>query len=114
MRPTSGLVAIVTGGSSGAGREIARSLAGQGHAIVVVYLDDQRSVEATVDAILAARGTAVAIRADVTDELDVERVFTESVAAFGEVDVLVHTTTDDPSVLYRYATRHAGPGRTGR
>jgi 3-oxoacyl-[acyl-carrier protein] reductase len=110
MRPTSGLVAIVTGGSSGAGREVARSLAGQGHAIVLLYLDDQRGVEAAIDAILAARGTAVALRADVTDELDVERVFAESVAAFGEVDVLVHTANEDPSVLYRYAARHVGPG----
>jgi NAD(P)-dependent dehydrogenase (short-subunit alcohol dehydrogenase family) len=105
MCPTSGPVAIVTGGSSGVGGALARSLAGQGYAIVVVYLDDQRAAEAAVDEILGARGAAVAIRADVTDELDVERVFTESIAAFGGVDVLVHTTPDDPSVLSRDAAR---------
>src|SRR5689334_18919588 len=40
-------VAIVTGGSVGAGREIARGLASWGWAIVVVYLEQQRRTEAT-------------------------------------------------------------------
>jgi 3-oxoacyl-[acyl-carrier protein] reductase len=105
MCPTSGPVAIVTGGSSEVGGELARSLAAQGYAIVVVYIDDQRAVEATVEEILAAQGAAVAVRADVTDELDVERVFEESVAAFGGADVVVHTTPEDPAVLARYAAR---------
>jgi len=105
MSLTSEPVAIVTGGSPGLGGELARSLAGQGYAVVVVYLDDQRAVEALIDEIFAANGAAVAVRADVTDELDVERLFAETVDAFGGVDVIVHTTTEDPAVLACYAAR---------
>ena len=87
------VVAIVTGGSSGAGREVARGLASWGWAIVVVYLEHQRTAEATVAEILAAEGKVVAVRADLADELDVQRLFAESTAAFAGVDVVVHTTT---------------------
>ena len=54
-----GRVAIVTGGSRGVGRVIVRSLASRGHAVVVNYLHDQRTAEATVDAVLADNGAAV-------------------------------------------------------
>ena len=84
-------VAIVTGGSGGTARDVARSLAARGYAVVVVYMRDRSEAEATVDEILAANGTALAVRADVTDELDVERLFEETTAAFGRVDVVVHT-----------------------
>jgi 3-oxoacyl-[acyl-carrier protein] reductase len=99
-------VAIVTGGSFGAGREIACALAGWGWAIVVVYLEHQRTAEETVAEILAAEGTIVAVRADLADDLDVQRLFAESSAAFGGVDVVVHTTTNSPSFLYQHAARH--------
>jgi NAD(P)-dependent dehydrogenase (short-subunit alcohol dehydrogenase family) len=46
--PSRKAVAIVTGGSSETGREVARALAGWGWAIVVVYLEHQPTVEATV------------------------------------------------------------------
>jgi len=99
------VVAIVTGGSVGAGREIAYGLAGWGWAIVVVYLGHQPTAEAAVGEILAADGKVVAVRADLGDDLDVERLFAESSAAFGGVDVVVHTTTDSASLLYQQAAR---------
>ena len=98
-------VAIVTGGSSRTGREVARTLAGWGWAIVVVYLQDARRAEKTVAQILAADGRTVAVRADLADDLDVERLFAESIAAFGGIDVVVHTTTDSGSLLYQAAAR---------
>ena len=76
-------VAIVTGGSSGAGRELAGTLARQGFSVVVAYLGDPREADAVVDEILAAGATALAVRADVADQLDVERLFDETVTAFG-------------------------------
>jgi short chain dehydrogenase len=98
-------VAIVTSGSAGTGREVARELATWGWAIVVVYLEDQPRAEATASEILAADGTAVTVRADLADDLDVARLFAESIAVFGGVDVLVHTTTDPSSLLYHHAAR---------
>jgi len=103
-------VAIVTGGSCGAGREIARTLARRGYAVVVVYLRDQGEAEAAVEEILAAHGTALAVRADVTDELDVERLFTETAAAFGAVDVVVHAARGGSSVVNQHAARQLRHG----
>jgi 3-oxoacyl-[acyl-carrier protein] reductase len=86
----SGRVAIVTGGSRGVGRATIRLLAARGYAVVVNYLHDRRAAESTVEAILAENSDAVAIRADVADDLDVERLFAETIAVFGGIDVVVH------------------------
>ena len=85
-----GRVAIVTGGSRGVGRATIRMLAARGYAVVVNYLHDRRAAELTVEAILAGNSEAVAIRADVADDLDVERLFAETIAVFGGIDVMVH------------------------
>jgi 3-oxoacyl-[acyl-carrier protein] reductase len=83
-------VAIVTGGSRGVGCEIARNLAARGYAVVIGYASDHPAAEAAIEEILAAHGTALAVRADVADELDVERMFDETTEAFGGVDVVIH------------------------
>ena len=85
-----GGVAIVTGGSRGVGRATVRLLAARGYAVVVNYLHDRRAAESTVEAILADNSDAVAIRADVADDLDVQRLFAETIAVFGGIDVVVH------------------------
>jgi 3-oxoacyl-[acyl-carrier protein] reductase len=81
---------IVTGGSRGIGRAVARKLASQGYAVVVNYLRDQADARSAVDEILAANGVAVCVRGDVADEIDVERLFCETTEAFGGVDAVVH------------------------
>jgi len=88
--PPAGRVAIVTGGSRGVGRAAIRLLAARGYAVVVNYLHDQRAAESTVEAILTDKGAAVAVRADVADDLDVQRLFAETITAFGGIDVVVH------------------------
>lgn len=107
--PSREVVAVVTGGSVGAGREVARGLASWGWAIVVIYLEHQPTAEATVAEILAAGGRTVAVRADLADDLDVQRLFAESTAAFAGVDVIVHTTTDSAALLYQHAAQHVRP-----
>jgi 3-oxoacyl-[acyl-carrier protein] reductase len=104
-----GAVAIVTGGSHRIGGQISRGLAGWGWAIVLVYLEQQPAAEATVAEIIAAEGSIVAVRADLADDLDVKRLFAESTAAFGGVDVVVHTTTNSAAVFYEHAARHLRP-----
>jgi NAD(P)-dependent dehydrogenase (short-subunit alcohol dehydrogenase family) len=102
-------VAIVTGGSFRSGREVARGLAGWGWAIVLVYLEHQPTAEATVAEVLDAEGRIVAVRADLADDLDVQRLFAESTAAFAGVDVVAHTTTERADLLYRRAAQHVRP-----
>jgi 3-oxoacyl-[acyl-carrier protein] reductase len=106
----SAVVAVVTGGSHGVGREMAGRLASLGFAVVVVYLRDQGEAEATVEEILAAHGIALAVRADLTDELDVERLFNETAAAFGGVDVVVHTARRGYSVVNQRAAQQLRSG----
>ena len=101
-------VAIVIGGSRGAGRAVARSLGDRGYAVVIGYLHDPGHAEAGVDEILARGGAAVSIRADVTDELDVERLFGETIAAFGRVDVVVHAAPVALSEILAFLIAHPG------
>ncbi len=98
-----GRVVIVTGGSRGIGREVTRKLASLGYAVVVDYARNQGAADAAVAEVLAADGTALAVRADVADELDVARMFTEATEAFGGVDVVVHAARPviPPSVADR-------------
>jgi 3-oxoacyl-[acyl-carrier protein] reductase len=103
-------VVIVTGGSYGAGGEIARALASRGYAVIVVYLQDQAEAEAAIEKILAANGVALAVRADITDEVDVERLFNETKAAFGVVDAVVHTVVRGASVVNKEAARQLRRG----
>lgn len=110
ITPAAEPVAVVTGASCAIGREVGRRLASRSYAIVLVYLDDQRRAEAAVEEVLGLRGAAVTVRADLSDELDVERLFSEAIAAFGGVDVVVHTTVREAAVLYRHAARHLRRG----
>jgi hypothetical protein len=103
-------VAIIAGGTTRPARDIARGLATWGWPIVVVYLEDQARAEATIAEIIAAGGTAVAVRAALSDDLDVGRLFTESTAAFGVVDVLIDTTTENPEPLYQCAAQYVREG----
>jgi 3-oxoacyl-[acyl-carrier protein] reductase len=66
-------------------------LAARGYAVVVNYLHDRRAAESAVEAILGGNNEAVTIRADVADEVDVQRLFAETIAVFGGVDAVVHT-----------------------
>ena len=70
------------------GLEITRTLSGRGFAVVLSYSVDQAAAEAAVEEVLAADGVALAVRADVADELDVARLFTETTEAFAEIDVV--------------------------
>jgi 3-oxoacyl-[acyl-carrier protein] reductase len=83
-------VAIVTGGSRGIGGATVHRLAKLGYAVIVNYSHRQQIAESIVEAVLADNGSAVAVRADVADELDVERLFAVSLETFGAVDAVVH------------------------
>ena len=90
-------MAIVAGGTRGIGRATALRLASRGWSVVVDYAHDQRRAESTVEAILAAGGVAEAVRADVIDELDVERLFAETVETCGGVDAVIQAVVGRPA-----------------
>jgi 3-oxoacyl-[acyl-carrier protein] reductase len=87
---TGNRVAVVTGGSGGIGRQTAERLAADGMTVVVTYAGNPASADAAVAAIEAAGGTAMAVKADVSDEEDVAAMFDMVELRYGGVDVVVH------------------------
>jgi 3-hydroxybutyrate dehydrogenase len=85
-----GKSAIVTGGGSGIGREIARRLAEEG-ARVVVSDRDEATAQGAAEAIEADGGEARAVRCDVADEADVRRCVETSIRLHGGLDILVNS-----------------------
>ncbi len=82
--------ALVTGANSGIGEAIARGLAEAGAAVVVNYVSGDDRAQAVVEEIGAAGGRAIAIRADVSDEGEVQAMFREATETFGSIDILVN------------------------
>jgi 3-oxoacyl-[acyl-carrier protein] reductase len=83
-------VAIVTGASGGIGGSIAKRLARDGFSVVVNYAGKPAPAQAVVADLKAAGGQGIAVQADVAIAADVERLFKESMEAFGRPDVVVH------------------------
>jgi NAD(P)-dependent dehydrogenase (short-subunit alcohol dehydrogenase family) len=79
-------VAVVTGAASGIGRASALAFAGQGDAVVVSDIDEAGGEE-TVRRIRDGGGEASFVRADVTDEADVEALVSGTVDRYGRLDV---------------------------
>lgn len=82
--------AIVTGASRGIGAAIARHLADAGIAVIVNYAGNEEAAARTVAAIVAAGGTAHAIRADVADGAAFGHLFGEAEARVGPIGMLVN------------------------
>ena len=84
-----GKVAIVTGGSRGIGRAVVELLASYQAKVVVNYVRDEEAATATV-AVAREHGTeAVAIRGDVSQLHEADRLVNETLERFGRIDLLI-------------------------
>lgn len=84
-------VAIVTGGARDIGEAVSLTLATQGAKVVVNYFNDSSAGNRTVRKVEDAGGEAIAVRADMTQERDVENLVNEATAKYGDsVDILVN------------------------
>lgn len=91
-------VALVTGGSRGIGRAIARELGSRGHRIAVNFASRPDAADETVAAIHEAGGAAITVPADVSDAGAVEAMFEAVEEQLGRVEILVNNagiTRDD-------------------
>lgn len=81
---------LVTGGGRGIGAATARLAAQRGYAVCVNYASRPETAEALVAEIGAAGGAAHAVRADVSKEGEVLRLFEEATRALGPLKALVN------------------------
>jgi glucose 1-dehydrogenase len=82
--------AIVTGSSSGIGKACAIALGQAGANVVVNYAGNSRGAEEAVAEIEAAGGKAIAVKADVSKEDQVQNMFKMAIDAFETVDILIN------------------------
>jgi NAD(P)-dependent dehydrogenase (short-subunit alcohol dehydrogenase family) len=99
-----GKVAVVTGSSRGIGRAIVERMAEHG-ARVVVSSRNQAACAEVADAINAkySAGRALALAANISAKEHLKRLVDETIAAFGQIDVLVCNAASNP---------HYGPMHT--
>lgn len=82
--------ALITGGSRGLGRALARTLALEHGVAVVLVARGAAELDAVVHEIRAAGGRAHAIAADIADKHAIHRIAGEAAALVGDIDLLVH------------------------
>jgi len=87
----SGKAALVTGGSRGIGEAIVRRLASDGAAVAFTYAASDEKAKALAAEIASQGGKALAIKADSADVQAVQQAVSQTVEAFGRLDVLVNS-----------------------
>lgn len=85
-----GLRILVTGANSGIGEGVVRGLAAAGAAVALNYVTGEDRAEAIVAELRQSGGKAIAVKADVSKEDQVQAMFGRVVDSFGSVDVLVN------------------------
>ena len=85
-----GKTAIVTGAGRDIGAAVAINLASEGANVAINYFSSSKGADATVAAIEAAGGKAIAVQGDLNKKEDVDTLVPKTVDAFGSGDVLVN------------------------
>src|SRR5512143_3345359 len=85
----SGRTALVTGGSRGIGRAVARELARAGARVAINYRRDEAAANSLVREIRAAGGEAMALAGDVSDPDEARQLVRDAVAAWQSLDIVV-------------------------
>jgi len=89
MFDLSGKIALVTGGSRGIGKAAAQRLSRQGARVILTYAREETAARQTVEAIVAAGGSAEAERLDVGNFSEAEKTVAAIAKRVGKLDVLV-------------------------
>jgi len=107
-------VALIGGASRGIGKDMALALAAAGAKIVVVARSEVEpdprlpgTIHQTVQEIEAAGGQAMAVKADISDEEQVNTMVTRALDAYGRLDILVNNAAVlVPRGILDLPTRH--------
>ncbi|HZG13971.1 MAG TPA: glucose 1-dehydrogenase [Candidatus Bathyarchaeia archaeon] len=95
-------VCVITGAGSGMGQEAARMFAAEGAKVAVFEVNEQAAAR-TVDLVREAGGEAELFLCDVSNEASVKQAVSETLAAYGRIDVLYNNAgimpAEDHSVI---------------
>lgn len=83
-----GKTCLVTGGGGGLGKAIATKFLGAGGNVVICDINEERLTETSAE--LSPKGPFKAVKADITNKEEAQRLFDELVKEFGKIDVLVN------------------------
>lgn len=90
MGKLTGKVVIVTGASKGIGASIAKGFGAVGATVVVNYASSKENADRVVAEIERSGGKAVAVKANMAKQAEIENLFAETKKVFGRLDVLVN------------------------
>lgn len=93
-----GKVAVVTGGTSGIGREITKTFAANGMHVIFSGRNEERGAAVAAD-IQKAGGDAMFVKADVRSEEDIRRLVQTAVDKYGKLHVMVNNAGVTPPLL---------------
>lgn len=98
-----GKVVIVTGGASGIGEAIVRGAANEGAIPVIVNRSAERG-QNLVQELKEQNQTSLFVQADLTDPEQCQRAVAETIAAFGQLDVLINNAGINDSVSLEHGS----------
>ncbi len=83
-------VALITGGSRGIGKEIAKLLADKGYRLVINFARNRKAAEETASELREKGAEVLLVKSNVGDPEKIKQMFTEIDEHFGRLDVLVN------------------------
>ncbi len=115
----SGKVVLVTGAARRLGRAIALAAAEKGADVAITYRNSAAEARGVIRDIARYGGEALALRCDITDEINVREMVKEVVGVLGGIDVLVNNAANYETVKFEklsvqqwdaiFATNTRGP-----
>ena len=103
-RPLAGRTVLVTGSAKRLGRAIALASAENGARVGFTYLKSEREARALIGDLAKLDVEALAVRCDITDEINVREMVKEVVSQFGGIDVLVNNAAIYETVEFEKLT----------
>ena len=98
-------VALITGGAKGIGKAIVKGLALDGYDVVINYLSSQSDAYKLQEEVISNyHVNCLAIKCDVSNEVDVDSMFKEIEEKLGDVSILVNNAAIDLSNLFHLKT----------
>ncbi|MEZ4621110.1 MAG: SDR family oxidoreductase [Caldilineaceae bacterium] len=97
---SNGKTALITGGSRGIGRGIARKLAQSGTKIAINYVTNEEAAKQTLAQVRELGGDGFIIQADVTQPDDIRHLFSSVQAEFGKLDIFVSNARPEAAAFF--------------